>query len=443
MLAVVAGPSRSRWRPEDPGADPPEGDGARRIREGQKSFIPLRVNSAGVMPIIFAQSIIIVPGTLAAFSRSRWLKTLLAGSSTGRAYYVSFGLLIVFFTYFYTAIIFNPVDLAENLKKQGAFIPGVKPGARTAEYIDRVLTRISLPGSLFLAAIALLPVGSAGSSASLPGRASSGGTGPADRGRRGARHGAADAAAPAAPALRRLHEEGSREVPRTAALHVDVIGSGTVTGGFRAGGTRLRRRLSSGPGAAGADSTELLSFDASRSSSVRPGAGKGTQGARLAERLGIRRSPRATCCGRRSAGDTPLGRRRRRFMDAGELVPDEVILGMVREALAGARRADGAIFDGFPRNVAQAGASTTILSEAGAAASTPWSCSRWTTMRSSSGWRAAHRPGDGEVYHVRAQPAARGDRGARGAAEDDREETVRHRLAVYAESTAPLVAVLR
>nr|MBA2668993.1 preprotein translocase subunit SecY [Gemmatimonadota bacterium] len=72
-------------------------------------------------------------------------------------YYVSFGLLVVFFTYFYTAIIFNPVDLAENLKKQGAFVPGVKPGARTAEYIDRVLSRISLPGSLFLAAIAIFP----------------------------------------------------------------------------------------------------------------------------------------------------------------------------------------------------------------------------------------------------------------------------------------------
>ena len=72
-------------------------------------------------------------------------------------YYLSYGILIVFFTYFYTSIIFNPVDLAENLKKQGAFIPGVKPGTRTAEYIDRVLTRITLPGSVYLALIALLP----------------------------------------------------------------------------------------------------------------------------------------------------------------------------------------------------------------------------------------------------------------------------------------------
>jgi preprotein translocase subunit SecY len=132
--------------------------GRGRIREGQKSFVPLRLNSAGVMPIIFAQSIIIVPGTIATFTNTPWLQNFSLWFGYGTVpYYVTFAILIIFFTYFYTAIIFNPVDLAENLKKQGAFIPGVKPGARTAEYIDRVLTRISLPGSLFLAAIAIGP----------------------------------------------------------------------------------------------------------------------------------------------------------------------------------------------------------------------------------------------------------------------------------------------
>jgi preprotein translocase subunit SecY len=132
--------------------------GRGRIREGQKSFIPLRVNSAGVMPIIFAQSFIIVPGTLAAFSSLEIIRAM--GDifqPNNWVYYITYGLLIVFFTYFYTAIIFNPVDLAENLKKQGAFVPGVKPGARTAEYIDRVLTRVTLPGSIYLALIALVP----------------------------------------------------------------------------------------------------------------------------------------------------------------------------------------------------------------------------------------------------------------------------------------------
>jgi preprotein translocase subunit SecY len=132
--------------------------GRGRIREGQKSFIPLRVNSAGVMPIIFAQSFIVMPGTFAAFVDLGPLSTMAdMFQPTTITYNITYGLLILFFTYFYTAIIFNPIDLAENLKKQGAFIPGVKPGARTAEYIDRVLTRVTLPGSIYLALIALVP----------------------------------------------------------------------------------------------------------------------------------------------------------------------------------------------------------------------------------------------------------------------------------------------
>ena len=132
--------------------------GRGRIREGQKTFIPIRINSSGVMPIIFAQSIIIVPGTLATFSQiptlQRFAETFQPGTFW---YYLTYALLIVFFTYFYTSIIFNPVDLAENLKKQGGFIPGVKPGAATADYIDEVLTRVTMPGAIFLCILALLP----------------------------------------------------------------------------------------------------------------------------------------------------------------------------------------------------------------------------------------------------------------------------------------------
>ncbi len=132
--------------------------GRGRIQEGQKSFIPLRVNSAGVMPIIFAQSFIIVPGTIAAFSSLEFMRGVAdVFQPNNWVYYTTYAVLILFFTYFYTSIIFNPVDLAENLKKQGAFVPGVKPGARTAEYIDRILTRITLPGSIYLALIALFP----------------------------------------------------------------------------------------------------------------------------------------------------------------------------------------------------------------------------------------------------------------------------------------------
>lgn len=134
--------------------------GRNRVRQGQKTHLPLRLNSAGVMPIIFAQSILFFPATLGTFfPEMEWMQAfsrLFSVDSAG--YLVLFTLLIVFFTYFYTAIIFNPIDLAENMKKQGGFIPGIRPGARTAEYIDRVLTRVTLPGAFFLAAIAVVPL---------------------------------------------------------------------------------------------------------------------------------------------------------------------------------------------------------------------------------------------------------------------------------------------
>ena len=111
------------------------------------------------MPIIFAQSVIVIPGAFATFSHNATAQRISELFAVGSFWYLlTSAILILFFTYFYTSIIFNPIDLAENLKKQGGFIPGVKPGAKTAEYIDYVLSRITLPGAIFLTAIALLPV---------------------------------------------------------------------------------------------------------------------------------------------------------------------------------------------------------------------------------------------------------------------------------------------
>jgi preprotein translocase subunit SecY len=130
-----------------------------RQREAAKNFIPLRINTAGVMPIIFAQSVIVVPGAIAQFSGSPRAQEIAEYFQPGTGlYYALSAILIIVFTYFYTSIIFNPVDLAENLKKQGGFVPGVKPGAKTAEYIEGVVERITFPGALFLTAIALLPI---------------------------------------------------------------------------------------------------------------------------------------------------------------------------------------------------------------------------------------------------------------------------------------------
>ncbi len=130
-----------------------------RMREASRSFIPLRINSSGVMPIVFAQSVIVAPGAFAQFLGNQKARDFADMLAPGTAlYYVIQTILILFFTYFYTSIIFNPVDLAENLKKQGGFIPGVKPGAKTAEYIDDVVSKITLPGAIFLTIVALLPI---------------------------------------------------------------------------------------------------------------------------------------------------------------------------------------------------------------------------------------------------------------------------------------------
>jgi preprotein translocase subunit SecY len=131
----------------------------RRVYGGQASHIPLSVNIAGVIPIIFAQSLIMFPGTIAAlFPNVTWLQAVHLVLSPGHIVFVTlYTLIIIFFSYFYTAIVLNPVDLADNMKKSGGFIPGIRPGKRTAEYIDRILTRITLPGAFFLAFIAVLP----------------------------------------------------------------------------------------------------------------------------------------------------------------------------------------------------------------------------------------------------------------------------------------------
>ncbi len=130
----------------------------RKVYGGRSQYIPLRVNTAGVIPIIFAQSIMVFPTTIATFFRADFLDTFRIWLSPGSWLYISiYALIIIFFTYFYTAIVLNPVDLAENMRKHGGFIPGIRPGKRTSDYIDGILSRVTLPGALFLAFIAILP----------------------------------------------------------------------------------------------------------------------------------------------------------------------------------------------------------------------------------------------------------------------------------------------
>ncbi|MHB8870154.1 MAG: preprotein translocase subunit SecY [Thermoleophilia bacterium] len=130
----------------------------RKMYGGQSTYLPLRINMAGVIPVIFASAILVFPVTLAQMTPWSWAQSAARAVGPGTAMYlVAEVLLIIAFTYFYTAVQFNPLDQADNLKKYGGFIPGIRPGRPTAQYLDRVLTRITLPGAVFLASIAALP----------------------------------------------------------------------------------------------------------------------------------------------------------------------------------------------------------------------------------------------------------------------------------------------
>lgn len=131
----------------------------RKVYGGVTQYIPMRVNTAGVMPIIFAQAIMFIPSTiLTFFPESEFIASIAKYfDQTSFVYSFIYGIMIVFFTYFYTAIAFNPKDVAETMQKQGGFIPGIRPGKNTSDFIDNILTKITLPGSIFLAIIAMLP----------------------------------------------------------------------------------------------------------------------------------------------------------------------------------------------------------------------------------------------------------------------------------------------
>ena len=129
----------------------------RKMMGGQSTYIPLKVNAAGVIPIIFASCIIYFPAQLAAIFNVGWLTTFADWCSTGWLNWLLTVLLIVFFAYFYTSMVFNPEETADNIRKQGGFIPGVRPGTATAQYIKNVINRVTLPGGIFIAAIAVVP----------------------------------------------------------------------------------------------------------------------------------------------------------------------------------------------------------------------------------------------------------------------------------------------
>jgi preprotein translocase subunit SecY len=130
----------------------------RRMYGGQSTHLPLKINTSGVIPPIFASSIIMFPATIGSFVKVEWIQSITATMTPGNLIYeLLFTGFIFFFCYFYTAVTFNPVDVADNMKKAGGYIPGIRPGKRTADYIDKVLTRITLGGAIYVSAVCVLP----------------------------------------------------------------------------------------------------------------------------------------------------------------------------------------------------------------------------------------------------------------------------------------------
>jgi preprotein translocase subunit SecY len=131
-----------------------------RMSDGKSTHMPLKINTSGVIPPIFASSILLIPATISGFSANGpgWLQTVAAQLAHGQPLYMAlYALMIIFFSYFYTAVVFNPQETADNLKKYGGFIPGIRPGSNTADYFDYVLTRLTTVGALYLVAVCMLP----------------------------------------------------------------------------------------------------------------------------------------------------------------------------------------------------------------------------------------------------------------------------------------------
>ncbi len=282
----------------------------RRMTSGGATYLPLRVNMAGVIPVIFAAALLAFPATIAQYFPGTQQFVNDHFQPGNLTYLLTEAALIILFTYFYTAVQFNPVEQADNLRKYGGYIPGIRPGPPTAQYLDRVLTRLTLPGSLFLAAVAVAPSifikygGFSQANARSPRRYFR-----ADRGRRCARHDASDGKPDDDAELRRL--------PQITTMNVLVLGP--------------------------------------------QGSGKGTQAKRISAAHGVPHVSTGDMFRAAVAEGTALGRRVEPILASGELVPDELTIALIRDRLSQDDASDGFILDGFPRNLAQAAALDEML----------------------------------------------------------------------------------
>ncbi len=367
----------------------------RRMYGGTSTYIPLKVNMAGVIPVIFASSLLYLPSLAVNLADSRTRRAGRSGSQDYLVrgdhplYMVIYVALIIFFTYFYVAITFNPNEVADNMKKYGGFIPGIRAGRPTAEYLDYVLSRITLPGAMYLGADRADPAHRAG----------------------------ALQCQPELPVRRHRDPDHRRCRPRDREADREPAAAAQLR---RV--PPLVRLVLVGP----------------------PGAGKGTQAQFIASHFGVPKISTGDIFRANVSEGTALGLEARKYMDAGDLVPDEVTIAMVATGSRSDDAAEGFLLDGFPRTVHQAEVLDEMLAEHDATLDVVLELvvDDEEVVRRLSGRRTCRQCG--HVWHLDFDPpAGEGvcDRcgGELFQRDDDSEDTIRHRLEVYAEQTAPLI----
>ena len=315
----------------------------RRMMGGQATHLPLKVNAGGVIPVIFASSILAFPQTLALVpfvKESPWLSAMLHSIQHGQPLYVlAYVLGIIFFCFFYVSIIFNPNEAADNMRKYGGFIPGIRPGKNTAEYMNKILTRITVVGGLYLAVLSLIPEimisGIKLQSLPLIGRLDRPVRAAVPAGRSGRdlllwRNVAAD---------RRRRGDGHRQPDRGATDHAPL--------------RRLYAALGKNPRAPKRvldpkmTNFALLLFGP-------PGSGKGTQAVLLSDALQVPHISTGDIFRQNVKEGTELGKQVQAIMNAGQLVPDELVNRIVEDRLSQPDCRNGFILDGYPRTLQQA-----------------------------------------------------------------------------------------
>ena len=349
----------------------PQKTQGRRVSAGQSSHLPLKINPAGVIPPIFASSILLLPLTIFNYVDIPSLNEFSASFlNNGFIYNLVFAFLVIFFTFFYTGMVINPSEMSENLKKNGAFIPGIRPGSNTTEYIKNVMSKLTVIGALYLALVCVIPAILNAKPFSLP------------------------------------FFFGGTSLLIVIGVTLDTIQqiqSFLISNNYDNFGNKKRKKE---PKRFNLRWFMILILFGP------PGAGKGTQADLLKDKFNLLHLSTGDILREEVSNNTDLGQQAKKFMDSGELVTDELIIGMIKNKIDSTKNVEGFLFDGFPRTISQAEALDAML------LSNSLSVDKVISLEV-----------DDNVLTQRLLSRGRSD---------DNEETIKNRLNVYKNQTLPI-----